>query len=131
MAGPSTMTKTKIKTSTKVGMALVGLGAIAAGMLVFLPTTKLVCQDSDRGNVPAVKGTTQLQDLSHITVASSTDYCIDGTSLKEYYCKADGASITSDIVPCPSGSECSDGACVASTPGVPKATTTPALPKAT
>jgi len=63
------------------------------------------CEDSDNGNNISQKGTTTKGNVSY------ADYCID-KNVVEYYCANN--EINSVVVPCPSGTVCSDGVCTVS-----------------
>lgn len=69
--------------------------------------TAAPCTDSDSGEVAETKGT------ASAGAASSTDACVDETSVTEYYCSE--GRILSKSLACGAGKHCSDGACVAYT----------------
>lgn len=119
MAEPSTVTKTKIKTSTKVVLALAGLGAIAAGLTFFSfkPVAEIpaaVCSDSDvtaafpNGNNPYTKGTVSISGS-----AAGQDTCTRDGKLIEFYCDT-ASTFTSANTTCEAGKSCrsaSSGVC--------------------
>ena len=79
----------------------------------FLPapsnnTIQNSCADSDGGQVLTLKGTASgyLNSFSY----SKTDYCLTSTSVHENWCVGDLSY--EQNVNCPSGTSCSDGACI-------------------
>ena len=64
----------------------------------------LECVDSDEGRDTSVKGTTSKGAESY------TDYCEDGTTVKEYYCS--DSQILSMLISCASDEGCEDGVCI-------------------
>jgi hypothetical protein len=62
------------------------------------------CVDSDSGQDRYTRGTITKGTVSY------EDYCIDGDTVKEYYCS--GNDIYWNYLDCPSGYSCSDGRCV-------------------
>lgn len=116
----STITKTKIKTSTKAVLGFIALGAVAAGFFlvlkaptVTLTTSKYVCEDSDGGNNKNLRGYIQIKnpDAGFATVTSAEDYCLGTADLKEHFCSTVPSVIYSSIVPC-NKPGCKDGACL-------------------
>ncbi|MGV8176951.1 MAG: hypothetical protein ACP5NX_04070 [Candidatus Bilamarchaeaceae archaeon] len=67
------------------------------------PALKLYCSDSDNGNTPGIKGTVSVGGYKYV------DYCIDTSKVREYTCN--NGTVASQIVACPSGTLCSNGAC--------------------
>lgn len=117
----STMTKTKIKTSTKVvlGLLVVG-GSMVAGFFIVttaptatLTTASYICEDTDGGNNPKYWGLTQIKNSAdgYSVVASAEDYCLSTTQLIERFCSSDSTKITSLSVPCPKPEGCKDRRC--------------------
>jgi len=68
------------------------------------------CFDSDGGADPLVKGTVTGFNSSTNSNYSLSDYCSDISGVAEYTCV--GAGFMLNVIPCPSGHSCSDGACV-------------------
>ncbi|VVC04524.1 Uncharacterised protein [Candidatus Bilamarchaeum dharawalense] len=71
------------------------------------------CSDSDGGADIYIKGHLQTESSDYY------DSCVDASNLLEYYCS--GTSQAHNNYACPSGYECSDGACILS--GVPPSCT--------
>lgn len=65
------------------------------------------CSDTDGGTDRYVRGTTSNSQ------GSQTDVCWTSTSVHEFFCS--GNNIMDDVLDCPSGYICSDGACTIST----------------
>ncbi|HSB46428.1 MAG TPA: Kazal-type serine protease inhibitor family protein [Candidatus Bilamarchaeum sp.] len=63
------------------------------------------CTDDDGGDVPTTQGT------ARSAFTSKTDYCIDASTLKEYYCPGPEGNPTSREYTC-TMSACSAGACL-------------------
>jgi len=66
------------------------------------------CDDTDGGYVPGVQGTASgyLNEIWY----SDTDYCLDSSTLVEYYCVGDYEY--NSIGPCMNSTTCVNGACV-------------------
>ncbi|MCX8206004.1 MAG: hypothetical protein N3H30_02115 [Candidatus Micrarchaeota archaeon] len=62
------------------------------------------CEDNDGGLEPKVRGTTTYGQTTR------TDSCYGETSVEEHYCPTQ-TSISTVVLECPSGYECSDGSC--------------------
>jgi len=81
---------------------------------------KYSCSDSDNGKNIYVKGHIwySIPDPDspvHVTMLyDDYDVCADVNSVKEYYCDKVGGEMKhiSDVVMCPAGYSCSNGACV-------------------
>jgi hypothetical protein len=79
------------------------------------------CTDSDstnqinsKGNYD-IKGTaTYINYLDYGIAKSSSDSCVSGGKLREYYCTYN--MLGQEDVICPSGTTCSNGACISTTP---------------
>ncbi|MEM0438198.1 MAG: Kazal-type serine protease inhibitor [Candidatus Micrarchaeia archaeon] len=66
------------------------------------------CDDNDGGAEPGIRGTTTYGSITR------TDSCYSETAVSEHYCPT-LTSISTVIIECPSGQECSDGRCRAVT----------------
>lgn len=79
----------------------------------------IACTDSDNGEDYNSKGITTGLDLPVSSVVSREDSCDSGIIIREYYCYKGSPSypdgyIVSSAMACQSGTNCSNGACVAS-----------------
>jgi len=72
------------------------------------PITSLTCTDSDGGKDVYTKGT-----ATNTAGGKGEDSCIGTSKVAEYYCNPDGTYAEEDKS-CPSGYQCSSGACVES-----------------
>ena len=70
-------------------------------------TAKKWCNDSDNGSNLFVKGTTTSSGGNGI------DFCVNSSAVEEYSCQIE---VTRQANDCPSGYECSDGACAQTRP---------------
>ena len=75
-------------------------------------TPTSTCSDSDGGKDINVVGVVTLTDKGISTTYS--DYCLSGSAVGEYYCTSGNYYSALASSPCPSGTSCSNGACVAS-----------------
>ncbi len=77
-------------------------------------TATVYCSDSDNGINQAIQGTAQTYTLksngAHTIVATSTDSCINASSLTEYSCNTN--SIATTPISCNTSGGCVNGACV-------------------
>ncbi len=71
-----------------------------------------LCSDSDRGINSQIKGTVEskLAERENSIHVYFTDFCIDKSQLKEYYCLRD--VVVFQVISCGSTQVCSDGMCI-------------------
>ena len=75
----------------------------------------LSCSETDNGDNPYKKGsmTYAIKTNGVTTSATVDDYCVDSTSVEEYYCV--GQTSHKYVAYCPNGYSCKEGACVQQT----------------
>ena len=91
---------------------LVVMVVIVIALIYFIPkfsgdvVQSIPCVDSDGGKIYNVQGTVQKGVAVQVT-----DYCIDGTQLREHYCSDNQfRALEVEYYNCPNG--CSNGACI-------------------
>jgi len=67
------------------------------------------CTDSDGGENPGEKGTTEGFDTHSEEMGKETDECASEDYVNEWSC--DGVNLVGDQIKCPDGTVCDDGAC--------------------
>jgi len=77
----------------------------SSGYGCFQGRCEYLCTDSDGGYNTSVKGTAKKG------TASYTDYCIDSSTVDEYYCEPKFNTLLGASYACPANYSCIDGAC--------------------
>ena len=103
-----------LRTVPSCGTCSAGYSCNSSGKCVLNPT----CTDTDSSTYPTINYT--LKGTASNQTASLTDYCFSNTTLYEFYCNSSGnLRINLNSYTCPSGYNCSNGACVSAPTCIP------------
>lgn len=82
--------------------------------VVGVASTAKSCDDSDGGNNLLVKGTVHWSSVEAQYDYKNDDSCVSDSTVREYQCDSTKKVGYYNDLACPSGTKCSDGACVSS-----------------